>query len=178
MINEDDRLGNFNRRFYENGVTKINEEFRAKVNTKKLKSRVALIISEGKAFQQASVIVMRANFPKGYILKESFEVLDVAGKCINVKLPGAEGDLNLGKVALKPKYPTQMVMKARKLDGFKKNRLALGHAGDWIDALVEMQVRAKEYNDDTGDLSVFPQESLGSDNSLDCGNTTRVPSEY
>ena len=74
----------------------------------KLKSRVALIRVEGKAFQQASVIVMRAKYPNGYILKESFEVLDVAGKFINVKLPGAKGDLNLGKDALKSKYPTQI----------------------------------------------------------------------
>ena len=63
---------------------------------------------------------MWAKYPNGYILKESFEVLDEDGTFINVKLPGAKGDLNLGKVALKPKYPTQIKIKAKKLDGLKK----------------------------------------------------------
>ena len=42
------------------------------------------------------------------------------GNLFNVKLPGAKGDLNLGKVDLQPKYPTQIKMKDKKLDGLKK----------------------------------------------------------
>ena len=44
--------------------------------------------------------------------------------------------------------------------------------------MVETQVHANEYKeDDAGDLSVFPEESLGADNSLDYDDITRVHSE-
>ena len=43
---------------------------------KNLKKRCTLIRRHQNAFQKASVIVMRANYPNGYILKESFKILD------------------------------------------------------------------------------------------------------
>ena len=99
-----------------------------------LETRLALIRTPGKAFQKASVIVMRANYPNGYILKEFFNVLDndlKYAKWIDIKLPGATEDLNLGKVHLQTKYPT-----------------TLGQdLGQWINDLLEIQVHAKEYKD-------------------------------
>ena len=53
-----------------------------------------------------------------------------------------------------------------------------GYAGDWIDALVEMQVHAKDYKDDEEDLSLFPVETLGVDNILEeYEEVERIPSE-
>ena len=122
------------------------------------------------AFQKASVIVMRANYPNGYILKESFKIRDKddEAKWININLPGAKQDLNLGQVHLQIKYATQIKMKANKMEGLQKIRLSLGaDAERWIDDLVAEQVHAKDYKDDEEDLSLFPVETLGMDNILE-----------
>ena len=78
-----------------------------------LKKICTLIRRHQNAFQKASVIVMRANYPNGYILKESFKIMDEdrEAKWIDIKLPRAKQDLNLGKVLLQLKFPTQMKMK-------------------------------------------------------------------
>ena len=104
---------------------------------------------------------------------------DREAKRIDIKLPKAKQDLNLGKVHLQLKYPTQIKMKANKMEGLRKIRPALGPAlGQWIDDLVEMQVNAKDYKDDEEDQSLFPLESLGADNILEeYEDVERIPSE-
>ena len=48
--------------------------------------------TKGRIFQTASVIVMKASCPDGYILKQNFEERDEQGKYIDVSLPLKENE--------------------------------------------------------------------------------------
>ena len=79
---------------------------------------------------------MRANYPNGYILKEYFKIMDEDNEAqwINISLPRAKQVLNLGIIHLALKYPTQIKMKANKIEGLRKIRPALGEESrQWID---------------------------------------------
>ena len=70
---------------------------------------MALIRSEGKTFQQASIIVLRYRHPNGYVLKKNVTELDKDGKSINIQTPDDKTNgvrLDFSKITLKPKYPT------------------------------------------------------------------------
>ena len=62
---------------------------------------------------------MREKYPNGYILKQSFKIMDEDKEAvwIDVNLPGAMQDLNLGWVQLQLKYPTQIKLKNNKIEG-------------------------------------------------------------
>ena len=96
------------------------------------------------------MIVIREKYPNGYILKESFKIRDKddEAKWININLPGAMQDLNLGRVQLQLKYPTQIKLKKNKMEGLQKIQPTLGDQGRWIDDLVAEQAYARDYKDD------------------------------
>ena len=124
---------------------------------------------------------MREKYPNGYILKVSFKIMDEDKEAvwIDVNLPGAMQDLNLGRVQLQLKYPTQIKLKNNKMEGLRKIRPSLGEEpGRWIDDLVAEQAYARDYKDDEEDLSLFPEETQGVDNILeDYEPVARIPSE-
>ena len=157
------------------------EIYNINVLTRKgVEKRCALIRRHGNSFQKASVIVMRKAWPNGYILKESFKIMDEDKEAvkINVNLPTAKQNLNLGRIQLQPKYPTQIKLKKNKMDGLQKVRLTLGDQGRWIDDLFAEQAYARDYKDDEEDLSLFPEETQGVDNILeDYEPVARIPSE-
>ena len=78
---------------------KREEIYNINVLTRKdVQKRSVLVRSHGNSFQKASVIVMRPAWPNGYILKDSFKVMDEAKEAVKVyvNLPGAKQNLNLG----------------------------------------------------------------------------------
>ena len=122
---------------------------------------------------------MRKAWPNGYILKDSFNVMDNAKEAVKVyvNLPGAKENLNLGLVKLTPKYPTQIKLKKNKIEGLQKIRPTLLDRGRWIDDLFKEQVYAKEYKDDDEDLPLL-EEIPPMDNILeDYEPVQRIPSE-
>ena len=138
-----------------------------------------MIRAHGNSFQKASVIVMRKAWPNGYILKESFKVMDEDKEAvkINANLPTAKQNLNLGRIVLQPKYPTQIKLKKNKMEGLQKIRPTLGDQGRWIDDLVAEQAYARDYKDDDEDLALS-EETQGVDNILkDYEPVARIPSE-
>ena len=144
---------------------------------KKVQKRVVLVRKHGNSFQKASVIVMRKAWPNGYILKDSFHDLDDEAVKVLVNLPGAKENLNLGRVKLSTKYPTQIKLKQNKIDGLQKIRPTLLHRGRWLDDLFKEQVYAKEYKDDDEDLPLL-EEIPPMDNILeDYELVQRIPSE-
>ena len=93
---------------------------------------------------------MREKYPNGYILKESFKIMDEEKKAvwIDVNLPEAMQNLDLGRIRLQPKYPTQIKLKKNKMEGLQKIQPTLGDQGRWIDDLVAEQAYARDYKDD------------------------------
>ena len=130
---------------------------------------MALVRSKGKSFQKASVIVLRRKFPNGYILKEDVTQLDKNGKWINIQTPEdlkKEKQLDFSAIALQPKYPTQIKLKKKKIDSFKKMRESLPQAGDWIPDLIETQKTAQEYNEDDEDGDEIYPKNLNSNDEV------------
>ena len=144
---------------------------------KKVQKRVVLVRKHGNSFQKASVIVMRKAWPNGYILKDSFHDLDDEAVKVLVNLPGAKENLNLGRVKLSPKYPTQIKLKQNKIDGLQKIRPTLLHRGRWLDDLFKEQVYAKEYKDDEEDLPLLAEIPPMNNISDDYEPVQRIPSE-
>ena len=66
--------------------------------------RVVKIRSQDKAFSNASLIVLKAGVPNGYLLKKTFEEPDEVSKFIDVQLPKVTENLDLGLIELEPKY--------------------------------------------------------------------------
>ena len=134
--------------------------------------RVVLIRRKGNSFQSASIIVMRARYPDGYLLKKNFKVTDEEATVVKVKLPGVTEKLDLGTVQFEMKYPTQRKLKPEKLADLKTMRPSLTH-GDWIDQLIEEQKTAQVYNEDESE-SPFPADTLGKDNSLEHDKAVKI----
>ena len=114
------------------------------LNSTEKEHRVAYIRpTKGKIFQTASVIVMKASCREGYILKQSFEDTDGEGKFINVALPEKDNvskqTFDLGKITLKPKYPSELKLAQEKLDDLNEMRMTLYGQGKWIEDLLERQ---------------------------------------
>ena len=96
---------------------------------------------------------------------------------IDVNLPEAMQSLDLGRVQLQPKYPTQIKLKKNKMEGLQKIRPTLGDQGRWIDDLVAEQAYARDYKDDDEDLTLS-EETQAVDNILEDNEpVARIPSE-
>ena len=146
---------------------------------KSVRKRVALVRAHGNSFQKASVIVMRKAWPDGYILKDSFNVMDEAKEAVKVcvNLPGAKKTLNLGQVHLTPKYQTQIKLKKNKIEGLQKIRQTLLDRGRWIDDLLKNQAYARDYKDDEEDLPLLEEIPPMDNISDDYEPVQRIPSE-
>ena len=111
--------------------------------TKKGEKLVQVKPTKGKKFQTASVIVMKASCPDGYILKQNFEERDEQGTYIDVAIEAPEGQeqipLDLGKVTLEPKYPSELKLAQDKLEHLNTMRSSLYAEGIWIDQLLQRQ---------------------------------------
>ena len=115
---------------------------------------------------------MKTSCKNGYILKKNFAEKDEDGTTIDVNLPHAKEDLNLGKITFEQKYPQQRKLQPAKLEDLKKMCPSLYLQGGWIDDLVEDQVNAKECTKDDNE-TIFPAETLGKDYSLECDRPTK-----
>ena len=148
------------------------------LTTKDVQKRNVLVRTHGNSFQKASVIVMRPAWPNGYILKDSFKVMDKEAEKINVNLPGAKQNLNLGLVKLQPKYSTQIKLKPNKIKGLQKVRETMAERGRWIDDVFKEQEYAREYKDNEEDLPLLDEIPVP-DNTLeeDYEPVERIPSE-
>ena len=107
-----------------------------------LEKRVALILTSSenpKAFSSSSVIVLRERYPNGYILKANFDEKDEQGEFINVQLPRVQGDLDLGKISLEPKYLEQIKLCPNKLKDLTTMSHVLRSGGQWIKDLIAIQ---------------------------------------
>ena len=110
--------------------------------------------------------MLRRKFPNGYILKEDVTQLDKNAKWINIQTPEDlknAKQLDFSAIALKPKYPTQIKLKKKKIDSLKKMRESLSQAGDWIPDLIETQKTAQEYNEDDDGDEIFPKNLNSND---------------
>ena len=116
---------------------------------------------------------MKTKYPNGYILKKNFEEKDRDGTTIDVNLPQATENLNLGKITFEQKYPQQRKLQPAKLEDLKKMRPSLYLQGGWIEDLVEDQVNAKEYTKDDNE-TIFPAETLGKNYYLECDRPTKI----
>ena len=134
--------------------------------------RVVLIRRKGNDFQSASIIVMKARLPDGYLLKKDFRVKDEKATFVDVKLPGVTEHLDLGTLQFEMRYPTQRQLQPAKLADLKTMRPSLSH-GEWIDQLIEDQLTAQVYPEDELE-SAFPANTLGKDNSLDHDKAVRT----
>ena len=96
---------------------------------------------EGKAFQTAAQIVVTSDYPQGYILKSSYNMLDINGlkvKAVHHKV--SENDFDLSKVVLTPKYPQEWKIDKAKLKDLEYLKQYMSEAeGSWIKDLIEQQ---------------------------------------
>ena len=74
-----------------------------------------------------------------YILKANFDEKDEQGEFINVQLPRAQGDLDLGKISLEPKYLEQIKLCPDKLKDLTTMSHVLRNGGQWITDLNVIQ---------------------------------------
>ena len=72
-------------------------------------------------------------------MKTNFNETDEEGSFVNVQLPKAKGDLNLGLISLEPKYSEQIKLCPDKLKDLKAMRHYLRNGGQWITELGEIQ---------------------------------------
>ena len=114
------------------------------LNSTAKEQRVAYIRpTKGKIFQTASVIVMKASCPEGYILKQNFEETDLQGTYTHVALPVKENvnkqKFDLGKITLNPKYPSELKLAPEKPGHLNEMRSYLYDEGNWIEELMQRQ---------------------------------------
>ena len=102
---------------------------------------------------------------------------DKAAEKINVNLPGAKQNLNLGLVKLQPKYSTQIKMKPNKIKGLQKVRETMAERGRWIDDVFKEQEYAREYKYDEEDLPLLDEIPVPDNILEDYEPVQRIPSE-
>ena len=115
----------------------------------------------GKVFQSASIIVMKEEFPHGYILKQNFEDMDELGHEIRVHAPKTDPcDFNLSHVVLLPKYNAEIKLDPKKIKDLLYLRKGLKDGGLWIEQLAERQKKIE----DTCDNVDYINEDLEDEN--------------
>ena len=160
FIGSPDKLVSFISNSIKNGlqVEKLDRKDIYKISvltTKNKEDRVALIRkTEGKKFQKASVIVVRASYPDGYIIKDHINQKDDDATFVNLTLPNSTEHLDFSKIVLKPKYLRQIKIDTKKLDDLKTMSADLGESGEWITELEQQQINALDYKDDDGSIFI------------------------
>ena len=135
------------------------------LTSKNKENRVALIRNtKGRVVQKASVIVVKASWPNGYIIKDHIEQKDIKGTHVDVGLPKSKQILNLSKIVLQQKYPEQILLNTKKLHDLKTMSKDLHKAMDWVKELEEKQKSALDYKDD--DETIFLDHTFERDESV------------
>ena len=117
----------------------FNVDIFTETDCKKRVAKIRTSTENPKAFSSSSVIVLRERYPNGYILKANFDEKDEQGEFINVQLPRAQGDLDLGKISLEPKYLEQIKLCPNKLKDLTTMSHVLRSGGQWIKDLIAIQ---------------------------------------
>ena len=103
---------------------------------------------------------MKASCPDGYILKQNFEERDEQGKYIDVALPVKENEkktVDLGKITLEPKYPSELKLAPEKLEHLNSMRSSLYDEGNWIEELMQRQRQLEGDVIEEGDIDESEQ---------------------